>query len=1559
MVKQYQWYRAALYSLLGLVAAVFLYGQAMAVGDTVVVESTLPSEDSVIPTSYSPLVIGFSGAMNGASLTTDTVRLSYVSGESTVYVSGTVDYYDDGYTLWFTPDENLPAETTFTFGLTDAVVDLGSNAVGPYSIQFATSAGVDSTPPSITAEYPIDSSTNVDVWTPSISLYFGEQLTPTASYGYAWSSNVPLDTVDTYFDYSMNAIVIELEPDALEPETAYEITFDASEIVDMSGNPMAGDYVLNFTTAAENSTDYNWDDPANQMWNPRYVWPEASLAGLTTKYHFAFPITEILGDGSKIAITFPAGFDIGEASIEGLWGNNDINGWDEGTVSIESISVDEVSRTITLTLNSDAEFGENVENVNFMVDGIVNSSTPGYEYVLSYTTKDQSGATIEGPNDFNNLTIAEAGDGVATISVLESGTDEPIVGATIYFNNWVVGTQTVVTDEYGEASIEGIPVPEWGTDVYAWMDGSNAPDGYKPNWSSQNIHLTTGSPTGSATIYLDAANLRISGTISHEGVGEDGETRVSVWASGVGWTNKTITLDADGSTEYTLYLSDAGYYNIGLDKYYDWMAGGYETAAYITPSSVQRSLSVSNTADDPLDIDFTLEAADKVISITVMDQFGEPIPQVWCSVSSDYAMAKKDSMGGTADTADMAGAVSSFWTGAQSDSNGVCTVNVKEGRYRVEAHMQGISGQMGTSVEVDEDDEIVEVGIVVKKPSIAVSGNVSDENGTGIEYANINCHETTKWENVWANTDSDGDFIFYVNEGTWTCEAWAQNVGFVPAAEGVDVTGFEVTGNVTDLNFIYDSDAFANITGTLLDSEGEPKKYTSLWAERVSTSTKQFGGYGNNAQTDSNGDFSIRVPKNDNDETYRVQMWDQDLGQFILSEDADASEGDVNLGDVSLPQTYEVDVTVAGVPVDQYSAYVNIENRDTWGSWSWVNVALTDGSGSGDVRLAEGDYVAHMWVQGFGESKQEFTVGEEGGSIDFDFSDMVFTEYTVTVSDTDGPVQSAYVEAFDPVNGSHVSNFTDGSGQAVLTVYLDTDSAYEIRANSPSHVSSMVVAEDGVTTYAVTLVSADSTISGTVTNDDDDEIAYAWVDAISTDGTSWVGTMTDGEGNFSLAVPSSTTWNVFVHSYDGSWGTVSAVAAGASGVDLVSDQTMDYFIPQEPFSITINPTVANVVSNDIAELSIPAGALGTDSNGVTISIKKTTAVAGTETSGPLGDFGIDITATDSEGNNITSLNDDVTITMKIGKEQVEAILNDSSSGVASIDEFNAPVGYYDDINAGWTDPTSSVTVDVQETAGGDYVSVSMENFIAGYDSVYSAYADYIVKYIKTTDHFTIFAPIVGGSDDDSDSNDSVSNNTGGQSGSFINKQSDEKVAVTDTNDYATHWAQVYIKELFDRALVSGCGGGNFCPDKNVTRAELLKIAMNVYGVKVEENLPNTFTDVDGHWAKGFVLTASKLGIVSGYNDKTFKPNAYITRAEAVKILLKASSFAIGTTDTQADNPFADVEKDSWHFNYVITASSRGVLQGYEEGGLTYFKPNQPITRAEIAKVALEVEKIAK
>lgn len=140
--------------------------------------------------------------------------------------------------------------------------------------------------------------------------------------------------------------------------------------------------------------------------------------------------------------------------------------------------------------------------------------------------------------------------------------------------------------------------------------------------------------------------------------------------------------------------------------------------------------------------------------------------------------------------------------------------------------------------------------------------------------------------------------------------------------------------------------------------------------------------------------------------------------------------------------------------------------------------------------------------------------------------------------------------------------------------------------------------------------------------------------------------------------------------------------------------------------------------------------------------------------------------------------------------------------------------------------------------------------------------------------------------------------------------------------------------------MNGYTDGTFRPDASITRAEASKLLASLLVNKIE-NEDHLFTDVDvSAWYADAVRQMTGFGLVNGYTNGTFKPNAKITRAEFVAILSRLPHDAIGT-----DKSFNDVPKTNWAYDAVQTA----LAQGWLSAG-TNFRPNAPITRAETVTI---------
>lgn len=160
-----------------------------------------------------------------------------------------------------------------------------------------------------------------------------------------------------------------------------------------------------------------------------------------------------------------------------------------------------------------------------------------------------------------------------------------------------------------------------------------------------------------------------------------------------------------------------------------------------------------------------------------------------------------------------------------------------------------------------------------------------------------------------------------------------------------------------------------------------------------------------------------------------------------------------------------------------------------------------------------------------------------------------------------------------------------------------------------------------------------------------------------------------------------------------------------------------------------------------------------------------------------------------------------------------------------------------------------------------------------------------------------------------------------------------------------HWAEASIAELVKRGVVNGYQDGTFRPDNAMTRAEFVTILVKALNLRQAEST-GSFKDMEQHWAKSTVDTAHANGIVTGFEDGTFKPDAFISQEQMAVLIAKA--WDLETAVSGKD--FTDQSDISgWAAASIIAASAQGILSGFEDGS---FMPQAHTTRAEAVSVIL-------
>ena len=151
------------------------------------------------------------------------------------------------------------------------------------------------------------------------------------------------------------------------------------------------------------------------------------------------------------------------------------------------------------------------------------------------------------------------------------------------------------------------------------------------------------------------------------------------------------------------------------------------------------------------------------------------------------------------------------------------------------------------------------------------------------------------------------------------------------------------------------------------------------------------------------------------------------------------------------------------------------------------------------------------------------------------------------------------------------------------------------------------------------------------------------------------------------------------------------------------------------------------------------------------------------------------------------------------------------------------------------------------------------------------------------------------------------------------------------------WHNKAISTMAKLGIVKGRRADNFDPDASITRAEFAAICAR-FNTKPVEN-SGSFSDISGHWAENEIERAAAFGWISGYPDGTFRPDARITRAEAMTMINRvlcrmpqSESDLLNSMVTWPDNKPSD-----WHYLAVQEATNSHDFNRQGEVGESWTK----------------------
>lgn len=198
---------------------------------------------------------------------------------------------------------------------------------------------------------------------------------------------------------------------------------------------------------------------------------------------------------------------------------------------------------------------------------------------------------------------------------------------------------------------------------------------------------------------------------------------------------------------------------------------------------------------------------------------------------------------------------------------------------------------------------------------------------------------------------------------------------------------------------------------------------------------------------------------------------------------------------------------------------------------------------------------------------------------------------------------------------------------------------------------------------------------------------------------------------------------------------------------------------------------------------------------------------------------------------------------------------------------------------------------------------------------------------------------------------------------IVNKQDYEvrknalssNIVFTDTKE---HWSKPYVEDLYLKWAIDS--KEKFYPDNYLTRAELVKIAIEIFWHWRPENTSNTFLFWDinrSDWYIPYLSKCIELWIInspsrdSNWNLSKFRPWDYVNRAEIVKVLFIASWVKDFNNSSNNNLSFNDLNKNEWYYDYVSYAINKWILKWYEDWTI---QPTASVTRWQMSAISSRI-----
>jgi len=626
-----------------------------------------------------------------------------------------------------------------------------------------------------------------------------------------------------------------------------------------------------------------------------------------------------------------------------------------------------------------------------------------------------------------------------------------------------------------------------------------------------------------------------------------------------------------------------------------------------------------------------------------------------------------------------------------------------------------------------------------------------------VSYAPVWAYRTDGPGHADTMTDSSGNYILYVSTGTWNIGSYVPGFGELDEKTAISVS----TEDVANINFAPDTEAtYVTISGNIsigsVAQANMPIRAVEIDADGT------FTGYQGHSQTNSSGDYSIKIKGTDGTaKHYRVDIWTPEYGEVAANSGTGLSQAPTwdqpwNV-EVTNSDVADVDIVVELADLTtltisftdgtaEMQAYIDLmlidpANLNPMGTGR--HFEIRDLTGSTTVDLPAGVYHAFAHIPGYGDfnpteiQSAPYYLDLTSGSPDatFDLGGISTATVSGTVTDeSSNVIADAHIHIGNPQTGVFYDTTTASDGTYSLTMGAGTYFAGAEKKGFISEPTQITIVEGSNPNTNLTMTKTSLKISGHVYVDQDggtpnvydagEEISDAFVSgkqiASSTSSGGFAGVAVDLDGSYELYV-SAGDWQVFAVADEFeeapyASNPVTVTGSDVSNVDVPLSSTISLVAPK---NTTFKPAQGTTFDHPDAglQLTLPPNAIGTGSTDYKVAATQTSNLPTTTNASVIGGKGQDITISDSSGAAVTTLNDSITIEQTFTKAELIA------AGISTLSDVDKIVMAY------W-DESASAYKALPTTIAYDPVTVT-------------EFADLLsVTYTGTTQHLSVFAPIL-------------------------------------------------------------------------------------------------------------------------------------------------------------------------------------------------------------------------